>query len=84
MPRAPATLQVAPALPFVPRGLNREQAAAYVGVGTTLFDAMVAEGKMPKPFCVRARRIWDRHRLDLAIDRLATEDDAADRWDDVG
>jgi hypothetical protein len=32
---------------YAPRGLSREEAARYIGVGTTLFDKMVAEGRMP-------------------------------------
>jgi hypothetical protein len=34
-----------PSLP--PRGLSRAEAAAYVGVSTSLFDIMVADGRMP-------------------------------------
>lgn len=41
--------RVAETLPFVPRGLNREQAAAYVGIGSTMFDELVGEGVMPEP-----------------------------------
>ena len=33
-----------------PRGLRRDDAAAYVGVGATKFDELVAAGRMPKPF----------------------------------
>ena len=32
-----------------PRGLSRTQAAAYLGISTTLFDAMVVDRRMPKP-----------------------------------
>ncbi len=52
------------------RGLNREQAAAYVGVGVTLFDRMVQDGRMPKPKAVERRRVWDREGLDRAFDAL--------------
>lgn len=58
MPRTPAQ-----ALPFVPRGLSREQAAAYVGIGATLFDRAVADGKMPAPLRLYGRVVWDRARL---------------------
>lgn len=34
---------------YPPRGLNREEAARYVGVGTTTFDALVQDGRMPRP-----------------------------------
>lgn len=65
---------------IVPRGLRREQAAAYVGVGVTLFDEMVADGRMPKPKCVNSRKVWDRDRLDEFFDTLP-DDDAANPWD---
>ena len=35
---------------YPPRGLSREEAARYVGVGTTTFDGLVQDGRMPKPF----------------------------------
>lgn len=60
-------------LPFTPRGLSRPQAAAYVGVGPSLFDRLVAEGTMPQPFHLRGRRVWDRLRLDRAIEALQPE-----------
>lgn len=59
-------------LPFR-RGLNREQAAAYVGVGTTLFDELVADGRMPKPIRINARTIWDRVALDACLETLDVE-----------
>jgi predicted DNA-binding transcriptional regulator AlpA len=67
-----------------PRGLNRVQAAEYIGVGTTLFDAMVKDGRMPHPFRVGARVIWDRQRLDAAFDALSDQDaDDRNPWDEV-
>ncbi len=66
-----------------PRGLNRVQAAEYVGVGTTLFDELVREGRMPKPFKVNSRTLWDRHKLDAAIDVLSDQDDDPNPWDGV-
>ncbi len=62
MPRTHATIE--------PRGLNRDQAATYVGIGTTLFDLMVADGRMPKARIINARKVWDRWQLDVAFDNL--------------
>ena len=62
MTRTPATIE--------PRGLNREQAATYVGIGTTLFDAMVVDGRMPAARIINARKVWDRWQLDAAFDNL--------------
>lgn len=68
------TRRAAPAnLPFEPRGLSREEAAAYVGVGTTHFDKMVSEGRMPKPFRLDGRVIFDRKALDRRLDALSDQ-----------
>jgi predicted DNA-binding transcriptional regulator AlpA len=69
---------------IVPRGLSRSQAAAYVGIGTTLFDRLVTAGKMPHPREIGGRRIWDRHEVDMAFDdlpRLGEAEDASNPWD---
>jgi predicted DNA-binding transcriptional regulator AlpA len=65
-----------------PRGLNRVQSAEYVGVGVTLFDVMVKDGRMPKPFRVNNRKIWDRQKLDAAFDALSDQDES-NPWDEV-
>ncbi|MEZ0169902.1 hypothetical protein [Microvirga sp. TS319] len=70
--------------PLAPRrGLNREQAAAYIGVGLSKFDAMVDDGRMPKPKRVDRRKVWDIRALDLAFDELPSEDtgDEVNDWD---
>lgn len=57
-------------LPFqCPRGLNRLEVARYVGVSATTFDKLVADGKMPKPKEVGARRVYDRVHLDSGLRR---------------
>jgi predicted DNA-binding transcriptional regulator AlpA len=55
----------APTLPFVPRGLSREQAAIYVGVGVSTWDQMVQDGRMPRPRQINARLVWDRLEVDM-------------------
>lgn len=64
-----------------PRGLSREQAAAYIGVSPSLFDEMIADRRMPQPKTVNSRRLWDRQRLDIAFDALP---DKAEKnpWDE--
>lgn len=59
--------------PIVPRGLNREQSAAYIGVSPAKFDQLVADKRMPRPKRVDGRTIWDRFQLDAAFDDLPTE-----------
>lgn len=69
---------------IVPRGLSRSQAAAYVGIGTTLFDRLVAAGAMPQPREIGGRRVWDRQEVDRAFEELPHVGDAAsasNSWD---
>lgn len=73
---------------LAPRGLSREQAAAYIGVSATLFDQMVGDRRMPQPRLINRRRVWDRVELDLAFAALphvaepdlAAADVEADVW----
>lgn len=59
---------------YPPRGLSRDEAARYVGIGPTLFDELVQAGKMPRPLRVGRRAIWDRFKLDAAFADLDGED----------
>ncbi|RWP81374.1 MAG: hypothetical protein EOR11_27220 [Mesorhizobium sp.] len=58
------------AISYPPRGLSREEAARYVGVGPTLFDEMVSDGRMPRPKLINSRTIWDRVTLDISFSSL--------------
>ena len=66
---------------LAPRGLSRAQAAEYVGVSPTLFDAMVSDGIMPAPKRYHARTIWDRASLDEAFAALPG-DGEVNPWDE--
>ena len=65
---------------WAPRGLNRPQAAAYVGVSASLFDEMVKDGRMPGPKRINARTVWDRLALDEAFTALPDRD-SENPWD---
>ena len=69
--------------PIPRRGLSREEAAMYVGVGSTKFDEMVSDGRMPKPKKVDARKVWDVRKLDMAFDALPDEDGGGSTWADA-
>jgi hypothetical protein len=72
------------ALPFdCPRGLNRVEAARYVGVSPGTFDKLVADGLMPKAKRVRSRLIFDRQALDLAFSVLGEEAEQVNDFDRV-
>ena len=66
----------------VRRGLSRVEAAEYVGIGTTKFDALVRDGRMPEPKRIDGRTIWDRIAVDRAFDGLDAPGQAdANPWD---
>lgn len=69
------------AILYPPRGLGRDEAARYIGVGTTKFDEMVADRRMPRPKRVDGRVLWDRIALDAAFSDLPEE--AANRIDEL-
>ena len=56
--------------PVPRRGLSRDEAAMYCGISATLFDRLVADGRMPGPCRIDGRKVWDIRELDLAFDNL--------------
>lgn len=68
---------------LVPRGLSREEAAAYVGVSPGKLDQMVADGRMPRPKTIDARRVFDRLALDKAFASLPDAGGQQEEPDDV-
>ena len=64
---------------YAPRGLSRDEAARYVGVGVTKFDEMVADGRMPRPKRIDKRVVWDRLKIEAAVSDL--EDAVDNAWD---
>lgn len=71
-------------LPLPPRGLSREEAARYVGISATKFDQLVADGRMPAPKRIDARKVWDRMSLDLAFSALPDDEPVDENpWDKV-
>jgi hypothetical protein len=68
--------------PIPRRGLSRDEAAMYVGVSAGKFAEMVADGRMPTPIKIDARKVWDIRSLDLAFDALPRET-PTNSWDGV-
>jgi predicted DNA-binding transcriptional regulator AlpA len=64
-------------------------AAAYLEIGATTFDRLVAMATMPKPIAIGKRRVWDLRQIDTAIDELPEAElpsqttQAADPYEDV-
>jgi predicted DNA-binding transcriptional regulator AlpA len=69
--------------PIPRRGLSRDEAAMYVGISATKFDAMVADGRMPKPKRCDGRKLWDVRALDVAFEALPEDDSGGGSWDDA-
>jgi predicted DNA-binding transcriptional regulator AlpA len=67
-------------LSLPPRGLTREQAAAYWSISPTLFDSLVADGTAPRPRKLGRRNVWDRLELDQSFDSLPTNAET-NPWD---
>jgi hypothetical protein len=60
-----------------PRGLNREQAALYVGLSASTFNKLVAAHVLPAALAFGRRRVWDRRALDKALDAMSGMNSAA-------
>jgi excisionase family DNA binding protein len=66
--------------PIPRRGLSRDEAAMYIGVGAGKFDDMINDGRMPAPRRIDGRKVWDVRELDLAFDTLHVP--ARNSWED--
>jgi hypothetical protein len=66
--------------PIEPRGLSRGASAAYLGIGTTLFDELVEKGEMPKSGKLSGRVISDRRALDKFFDKIFEPEPKGDPW----
>lgn len=62
------------------RGLNRIEAARFVGFSPTLFDQMVNDGRMPKPVKQDGEEVFDLIQLDLAFDRISGGASETNEW----
>lgn len=71
--------------PIPRRGLSRTEAAIYIWISPTKFDELVADGRMPKPRKIGARRVWDIRALDDAFDALPGDETQLDLgpWGDT-
>ncbi|MGF7177010.1 hypothetical protein [Azospirillum doebereinerae] len=58
-------------LPNWPRLLTRLQAASYLGLTVNSFNLGMEEGTWPDPITYGRSKLWDRRRLDEAVDMLS-------------
>lgn len=72
-----------PLPPPTRRGLSRAEAADYIGVGTSKFDAMVKDGRMPGAKKIDGRKVWDVRALNTFFDALPGSDESDHNpWDE--
>jgi predicted DNA-binding transcriptional regulator AlpA len=70
--------------PVPRRGLSRDDAAMYCGISSTLFDRLVADGRMPGPCRIDGRKVWDIRAIDVAFDELPRENAVGQSsWEDA-
>ena len=70
-------------LSIEPRGLNRTRSAAYIGIGVSLFDQMVSDGRVSKPKHINSRLVWDRRELDKSFDALPMDGEVSSNpWEE--
>lgn len=70
------------ALP-VPRLLNEETAAGYLGISKTSFRARWQKGTLPQPHRDGRRLLWDIRLLDRYVDALSGISASSNSWDDL-
>lgn len=56
------------------RGLSRDEAAMYLGVGVGVFDQMREDKLVAPPRVIGNRKLWDIRDLDIAFEALPRED----------
>lgn len=70
---------------LAPLGLDRVEAAAFIGIGVTTFDQLVREGTMPQPRTIKGRLVWHRTELEKAFSALPVRspDAGGSSWADA-
>lgn len=75
---------------LAPVGVNREQAAALIGVSASLFDRLITDGLMPDSRMIYGRRVWDVAEVIAAFRALPHRSQPVDvvaeggnPWDDA-
>lgn len=66
-------------------GLSRAEAAEYIGVSTSLFEEMVADGRMPPAKQINSRKVWMRTKIEKAFADLpdaGQNNDTSSPWRD--
>lgn len=58
---------------YPPRLMGRTEAARYLSLNTSTFDAMVADGTLKPPLQLAGQMLWDKLALDRWVDKLGVD-----------
>ena len=66
----------ADARPCPRRGLSREEAALYLGISPSKFDALRKDRRVGPAHLIDGRKVWDIHDLDMAFEHFPIESES--------
>jgi len=67
---------------YPPRWMRRVEAARWVALSPSKFDQVVKDGRLPAPKTIDGVVLWDRYRLDAAVELFPDRGVAAAEDDD--
>jgi predicted DNA-binding transcriptional regulator AlpA len=62
-------------LPHWPAMLSRQLAAGYCGLSVAAFEREVTAGRLPLPVKLGNRELWNKAKVDAALERIASGED---------
>lgn len=68
---------------IIPRGLRRVDAARYLGISPSHFDAQRKAGNIPTPKQMLGVVLWDRNDLDRLFGDIPVATSNVNPWDGV-
>jgi hypothetical protein len=66
---------------YPPRWMRRAEAARWVGMSPSKFDQLVKDARLPAPKTIDGIVLWDRYRLDTAVELYPDRSAAAEEDD---
>jgi predicted DNA-binding transcriptional regulator AlpA len=72
-----------------PHTLREKDAILYLSIGRTKFRTLIANGRLPQPYCLDGCRLWKTSELERAFDNLIgaaandNEPNVENSWADV-
>ena len=66
---------------YPPRWMRRTEAARWVAMSPSKFDQLVKDGRLPPPKMIDGVILWDRYRLDAAVELFPDRGEVTDQDD---